>query len=253
MVDLHRFKTLILKELNIDLFSYKEEQLHRRLKSFFIRNGITDIDKYVQLIKRSTDEREKFLDFVTINVTEFYRNPELFKELSDLLEANKYQNMKIWSAACSNGCEPYSVAIMLLEIGINNFSIIATDLDPTIIKRAKEGVYDEIDLKNLSPAIIRKYFDKIEDKYYITSKIKKHITFKNHDLLMDKYEKDFDLVLCRNVVIYFNSEAKEKLYKEISQSIKKDGLFFVGATENIHDYNKYNFDKIGSFIYKKKQ
>lgn len=252
MVDLYKFKTLILKELNIDLFSYKEEQLHRRLKSFFTRNGITNIEEYVQLIKRNFNEREKFLDFVTINVTEFFRNPELFKELSNLIQCNKYQNMKIWSAACSNGCEPYSVAIMLLEIGVNNFSILATDLDPTILKRAKEGVYEEIDLKNLTQDIITKYFEKIGDKYYISSKIKKHITFRNHDLLMDKYEKDFDLVLCRNVVIYFNSEAKEKLYKEISQSIKKDGLFFVGATENIHDYNRFNFDKIGSFIYKKK-
>lgn len=252
MVDLYKFKTLILKELNIDLFSYKEEQLHRRLKSFFTRNGITDIEDYVRTIKNNFNEREKFLDFVTINVTEFYRNPDLFKELSSLIASNKYQNMKIWSAACSNGCEPYSVAIMLLEIGINNFSIIATDLDPTIIRRAKEGIYDEVDLKNLSPDIIIKYFDKIDGMYHISSKVKKHVTFKNHDLLMDKYEKDFDLVLCRNVVIYFNSEAKEKLYKEISQSIKKDGLFFVGATENIHDYNKFNFDKIGSFIYKKK-
>lgn len=252
MVDLYKFKTLILNELNIDLFSYKEEQLHRRLKSFFARNEITNINEYVQLLKRNSTEREKFLDFVTINVTEFYRNPELFKELSDLLETNKYQNMKIWSAACSNGCEPYSIAIMLLEIGVTNFSIIATDLDPTIIKKAKEGIYHEVDLKNLSPAVIAKHFNKIGDKYYISSKIKQYITFKTHDLLMDKYEKDFDLVLCRNVVIYFNSEAKEKLYEKISQSMKKDGLLFVGATENIHDYNKFNFDKVGSFIYTKK-
>lgn len=253
MIDLPKFKTLVLNELNLNLFAYKEEQLHRRLNSFFSRNAIVDIDDYVKLIKNNSREREKFLDFVTINVTEFYRNPELFKELSDFIEKDKKRNLKIWSAACSNGCEPYSVAILLLELGMNDkFNILATDLDPTIIKKAIEGSYDEIDLKNLPKEIINKYFTKVDQKYIISNVVKKHVTFKTHDLLMDKYEKDFDLVLCRNVVIYFNADAKEKLYTNISKSIKKDGLFFVGATENIHDYLNYDFEKIASFIYKKK-
>lgn len=252
MVDLERFKTLILRDLNVDLFSYKEEQLHRRLKSFFSRNEITDIDAYSKLLATNATEREKFLDFVTINVTEFYRNPELYKDLSNLLKERGHQKLKIWSAACSNGCEPYSVAILLNELGHTNFTIYATDLDPTIIKKAQEGSYDEADIKNLPQSIVNKYFKEVDNKYIINNIVKKNVIFKTHDLLMDKYDSDFDLVLCRNVVIYFNTEAKEKLYKNISSSIKENGLFFVGATENIHDYNRYGFEKISSFIYIKK-
>lgn len=252
MVDLDRFKKLIRTELNIDLFSYKEEQLHRRLKSFFIRNNITNIDEYVKTLSSNLKEREKFLDFVTINVTEFYRNPELYKDLSELLKKRGTPNLKVWSAACSNGSEPYSVAILLTELGFSGFTIHATDLDPNIIKKAKEGIYEDIDVKNLPEAILSKYFTKANNKYHISNSIKKTVTFKTHDLLMDKFEKDYDLVLCRNVVIYFNTEAKDKLYKNLSESIKTNGLFFVGATENIHDYSKYNFDKLSSFIYIKK-
>lgn len=252
MVNLDRFKELIKRELNIDLFSYKEEQLHRRLKSFFIRNNITNVDEYVKILSKNDSEREKFLDFVTINVTEFYRNPELYRDLSELLKKRVNTNLKVWSAACSNGCEPYGIAIMLTELGYTNFTIHATDLDPNIIKKAKEGIYEDIDVKSLPKELLNKYFTKVNNRYHLSNNIKKTVSFRVHDLLMDKFEKDYDLVLCRNVVIYFNSEAKEKLYKNISESIKKDGLFFVGATENIHDYNKYNFDKLSSFIYIKK-
>lgn len=252
MVDLNKFKTIIKEKLNINLFLYKEEQLDRRLNSYFIRNNIDNIELYAQKIATDRDEKEKFLDYVTINVTEFYRNPELYADLAEVLKSRGNQSFKIWSAACSNGAEPYSVAIMLTELGFTSFKIHATDLDPNIIKKAKEGVYEEIDIRNLPPKLLEKYFTKKDGKYYIQDYLKRNITFKVHDLLMDRFEKDYDLVLCRNVVIYFNAQAKEMLYEKISGSIKQNGLFFVGATENIHDYNKYNFDKVSSFIYRKK-
>lgn len=252
MIDLNRFKALIKEKLNIDLFLYKEEQLNRRLKSFFARNKIEDLEEYAKKISIDKCEKEKFLDYVTINVTEFYRNPELYKDLSNIIKSRGNQHLKVWSAACSNGAEPYSVAIMLTELGFTSFTIHATDLDPNIIKRAKEGIYDEIEIKSLPKDLLDKYFTKKQDKYYILESLKKNISFKVHDLLMDKFEKDYDLVLCRNVVIYFNAEAKDMLYEKISNSIKQNGLFFVGATENIHDYNRYNFEKVSSFIYKKK-
>lgn len=252
MVDLDRFKVLVKEKLNINLFLYKEEQLDRRLKSYFTRNKIDDLDEYARKIASDKAEKEKFLDYVTINVTEFYRNPELYRDLSKVIQSRGNQNLKIWSAACSNGAEPYSIAIMLTELGFSSFTIHATDLDPNIIKRAKEGIYDEIEIRSLPKDLLNKYFTKKKDKYYILDSLKKNVSFKVHDLLMDKFEKDYDLVLCRNVVIYFNADAKDMLYEKISNSIKPSGLFFVGATENIHDYTRYNFDKVSSFIYKKK-
>ena len=96
-----------------------------------------------------------------------------------------------------------------------------------------------------------KYFNIRDDKYYVNSKIKDKVTFKKHDLILDRYDKDFDLIVCRNVVIYFNNDVKQEIYKKFSESLKKGGLLFVGATESIYNYRDYGFEKASTFIYKK--
>jgi len=98
---------------------------------------------------------------------------------------------------------------------------------------------------------LNKYFKKVNDKYYIDDSIKKKVTFKKHDLILGTYEKNFDLIVCRNVVIYFNNDTKEAIYSKFAESLKKGGLLFVGATETIYDYKKYGFEKASTFIYRK--
>lgn len=251
MIDIIYFKKKVKEKLNIDLFLYKEEQLHRRIKSFLLSNKIDDIDNYINKMAFDDIEKNKFIDFITINVTEFFRNPNLYKDLSDLIYSKGYTKLKVWSAACSNGAEPYSIAIMLMELGISNFQIYATDIDKFIIDKAIQGIYDKYELKNVPKELIDKYFIKKNENYYIKDIVKKNVSFKVHDLLMDNFDRGYDLVLCRNVVIYFNIKAKDMLYENISKVIKKEGLFFIGATENISDCDKYNFKKLTSCIYEK--
>ena len=98
---------------------------------------------------------------------------------------------------------------------------------------------------------LNKYFKIVDDKYYINEKIKKMVTFKKHDLILDSYENNFDLIVCRNVVIYFNNDIKQEIYEKFSRSLKKGGLLFVGATESIYNYREYGFEKASTFIYKK--
>ena len=195
------------------------------------------------------------MDFITINVTEFYRNPELFSELELELKNNllkQTSNLKIWSAACSIGCEPYTLAMMLDKISsLGNHKIIATDIDNTILKKAKEGIYTKNEMKSVKDSDINKYFKIQDDKYYISDKIKNMVEFRKHDLILDNYEKDFDLILCRNVVIYFNNDVKQEIYSKFSKSLKKGGLLFVGATESIYNYRDFGFEKGSTFIYKK--
>jgi chemotaxis protein methyltransferase CheR len=254
-MDLQQFKTWVQKEFGINLFAYKENQLHRRILSLMSRVGVKDIDEYVKLLKTDSGQRQKFLDFITINVTEFFRNPELFKELEKEIEIycrEKNSNLKIWSAACSIGAEPYSLAIILDNLNKNsNNSIIATDIDTTILERAKKGEYALSEIKNIEKANLGKYFNKVDDKYHIDTKIKNMVTFKKQDLILDNYEKGFDLIVCRNVVIYFNQDIKEKIYEKFSDSLKKGGLLFVGATESIYNYKDYGFEKASTFIYRK--
>ncbi len=160
--------------------------------------------------------------------------------------------LKIWSAACSIGAEPYSLSIIMDEISPNKkHKIIATDLDMTILQRAKEGIYAQAEIKNVKKERLEKYFTKEGEKYKIKSSIKNVVTFKKHDLILDNYEKDFDLIVCRNVVIYFNQDIKDNIYKKFSESLKKGGLLFVGATESIYNYKDYGFEKVSTFIYRK--
>lgn len=253
-MDFTEFHNWIYREFNINLNAYKQEQLNRRIGSLMSRIDIKSLEDYKKLLQSDNKERQRFLDFITINVTEFFRNPELFKELEKALKSYLLNNnkLKVWSAACSIGCEPYSIAMMLNEInpmGRNN--IVATGIDSTILKRASLGEYVQAEMKNIDEDYRKKYFKLEKDKYIINNKIKSMVRFKKHDLILDNYEKDFDLIVCRNVIIYFKNDVKKEIFKNFSNSLKKGGLLFVGATESIYNYKEYGLEKVSTFIYKR--
>ncbi|MHC6179272.1 CheR family methyltransferase [Clostridium sp. JNZ X4-2] len=254
-MDMDYFEHWVLREFNINLSAYKPNQLHRRINSLMSRVGVKSIEEYIALLKADSMQRQKFLDFITINVSEFFRNPEIFEELKVKLKEellSKNNSLKIWSAACSIGAEPYSVAMYLNELSpLGRHKIIATDIDNTIIERAKKGEYVLSEIKNVKKEYLNKYFTVKDDKYIISDRIKNLVTFKKHDLILDNYENNFDLIICRNVVIYFNQDVKDKIYKKFSESLKKGGLLFVGATESIYNYKDYDFEKASTFMYRK--
>jgi len=151
-MDFTRFYKFVLQEFDIDLLGYKPNQLQRRILTMMSRCGANNLDEYMVLIKKDKTVRIKFLDYITINVTEFYRNPQMFVELNSFIKSElNYNNpLKIWSAACSIGSEPYSVAMMLKELSPRGrHKIIATDLDENILKRAKAGEYSNAEIKNI--------------------------------------------------------------------------------------------------------
>lgn len=254
-MDFNEFHKWIYKEVGINLSAYKPEQLNRRINSLMTRVGIKSLEEYSKVIKTDSGQRQKFLDFITINVTEFFRNPELFVDLEKQIAQELLPNnssLKIWSAACSIGCEPYTIGMILNKLSPNGrHNIIATDIDDTILARAKVGEYTQNEMKGVNNSDLSKYFSIKDDKYYIESKIKSMVTFKKHDLILDKYDIGFDLIVCRNVVIYFNNDIKQEIYQRFSNSLKKGGLLFVGATESIYNYRDYGFEKASTFIYKK--
>ncbi|GAB6167728.1 protein-glutamate O-methyltransferase CheR [Clostridium carnis] len=254
-MDFNDFHSWAFKELGVNLNAYKPEQLNRRIGSLMSRIGISSLEEYKKLLIKDDDQRKKFLDFITINVTEFFRNPELFKELEKAIKnelLSKGNKLKIWSAACSIGCEPYTIAMILKEINSSyKHTILATDIDSTILQRAKKGEYTLAEMKNIDDYLLKKYFVKSEKNYIIDNGIKSMIEFKKHDLIVDNYEKGFDLIVCRNVVIYFKNEIKQEIFKKFTNSLKEGGLLFVGATESIYNYKEYGLDKVSTFIYKK--
>ncbi len=161
--------------------------------------------------------------------------------------------LNIWSAGCSIGAEPYSLSMIMKEMTPGKrHRILATDLDIEILAKAKKGVYMENEIKSLSPERRQKYFDKLPDnKYAVKEDIKSCIEFKRHNLLKDPFEKDFDLILCRNVVIYFTEEAKDQLYTRFFGALKPGGILFVGATEAILNFRKMGYTSYQPFFYQR--
>lgn len=243
------------KNLTLDLHSYKEKQLQRRINTIMNRSGLSSLKDYSELLMTDAKALESFRDYLTINVTDFFRNENLFNEFERVLNDElipEFKKVKIWSAACSIGSEPYSLAmIMNNKKTALDGKIIATDIDEKILNRAKKGLYKETELKNLPEQYKKLYFTMADENFQINSSIQKMVQFKKHDLLRDRYPANLHAIVCRNVMIYFKEDAKNAIYQRFSESLVKGGVIFTGATESIHQPEKFGLEKVGSFIYKK--
>lgn len=251
------FKQSIYDMTKIDLNSYKERQMKRRIEALITKHGINSYTDYVTKLKTDKIAFDEFINYITINVSEFYRNPEqwvlLEKEVFPYLQEHFGKDLKIWSAACSTGDEPYSLVMLLSKfLPLNKIKVIATDIDKNVMAKAMTGLYNIKSLKALPDEFLNKYFVKINDKtYQISDQIKACVEFKQHDLLSDPYPSNCDMIVCRNVLIYFTDEAKNKIYSDFNKALKKDGLLFVGSTEQIIQAGQIGFHNFKSFFYKK--
>lgn len=257
MGDYEVFKQKILQLTKIDLNSYKERQMRRRIDSLINKAKIKSYDEYVEALKKDKDLLEEFVAYLTINVSEFYRNPDQWKlmekEVLPYLFDKFGQNIKIWSAACSTGDEPYTLVMVLSKfLPLDKIQIIATDIDKQVLEKAQLGMYDEKSLKGLPVEFKNQFFNKINDRtYQVKEDVKKRVKFQQHNLLKDPYPDRCDMIVCRNVMIYFTEEAKHVMYRKFNDSLKKEGILFVGSTEQIIAPQEYNFSAMQSFFYKK--
>ena len=255
MSDYIQFVEGIKRKTGIDLALYKEAQMKRRLTSLYEKKGYRDFVDFLRALEQDRDLMNEFLDRMTINVSEFYRNGKRWEVLEKkifpkLLQTNK--RLKIWSAACSTGEEPYSLVMVLSQlVPLSQIQVIATDLDENVIQKAKLGLYPERSLAEVPKDIQAKYFEKEGNFFKVKDEIKRCVTFKKHNLLKDNYESNFDLIVCRNVMIYFTEEAKDQIYSNFSKSLRKDGILFVGSTEQIFNPSRYNFEVEDTFFYRK--
>jgi chemotaxis protein methyltransferase CheR len=255
LIDYEGFKSKILKLTGIDLSSYKERQMRRRIDSLIRRNNYDDYDLYYKALVQDPKLYDEFINYLTINVSEFYRNPSqweiLEKEIMPaILKINK--RPKIWSAACSTGEEPYSLVMMLSRLmDLNSIKIMATDIDDGAVAKAKRGIYIPKSLANLPKDLIFNYFEKSGDNYKISDKIKNCVDFRHHNLLDDKYPENCDLIICRNVMIYFTEEAKALMYHKFRESLTNTGVLFVGSTEQIILSQRYKLEPLKTFFYKR--
>lgn len=250
------FKKQVKDLTTIDLNAYKEKQMKRRIDTLISKHGVTTYNDFVSLLKSDKKVYQEFVNYLTINVSEFYRNVEqwnvLEKEIFPALIKKFGTKLKIWSAACSTGDEPYSIVMALSsQIPINQIKIIATDIDSQVLEKAQAGIYNEKSLAGVPEQYKNKYFIKEGNNYRISDEIKRQVEFKKHDLLKDPYPDNCHLIVCRNVLIYFTEEAKNEIYGKFSKSMINNGILFIGSTEQIVQYRDFNFQRHSAFFYEK--
>lgn len=250
------FKKNIDSLVNIDLNYYKEKQMKRRIISLMNRNGYNEFNDYFLALKSDKELLNQFINYLTINVSEYYRNPTqwqvLEKEILPTIIGKQKRALKVWSAACSTGEEPYSLVMLLTKFyDLRDIKVLATDIDSEAMRKAKVGLYTEKSLESLPLRFKEKHFEKIGSSYKIKDEIKNRVEFKKMDLLKDSFPLNMDLITCRNVMIYFTDEAKELLYSKFHNSLNENGIFFVGSTEQIILPERYNFKSVKTFFYKR--
>ncbi len=249
-------KKEVLALTGIDLDSYKEKQMKRRIDTLISKHKIEGYDKYVQGLKTDKALFEEFVNYITINVSEFYRNPDQWQLMDQTvipeLIGKFGKNLKIWSAACSTGDEPYSLVMALSRhLPLSNIKIYATDLDKQVIAKAKVGLYTEKSVASVPADLKKKYFTQVGSSYKISDEIKSHVEFKEHNLLKDPYPTEYHMIVCRNVLIYFTEEAKDMVFRKYYKSLASGGVLFIGSTEQIINYREMGFERKNSFFYQK--
>ncbi len=250
------FKVEIRKLTGIDLNMYKY-QIHRRVHMLMSQWRMTDYVEYLRVIREDAQKKREFLDYITINVSEFFRNPARWWTLRDkviplLLESKPRRGLKLWSAGCATGEEPYSLAILAGEMGLGGASVIAMEIDEGALRKARVGLYSERQLVNVPEDWKKRHFSPADPGMFkVSGEIRQAVDFRRGNLLEDPFPEAVNLVLCRNVVIYFSAETKRRLYRKFFESLAPGGFLMVGATEQIFGYREIGFEAAGPFLYRK--
>lgn len=257
--DFRNIKSIVESKAGIILNEQKKAMIYGRLAPRIRKLKLKDFKEYCLLLTDpSVNELEELIDIITTNVTKFFREDHHFeflgkyaKELVKRKQLDK--TLYIWSAGCSTGEEPYTIAMTLQESLPEGwgYNILATDLCTTALSHAKTGVYDLAQAKDIEPGMLQKYFQRgkgnLDGKIRVRPSLHQNITFEKLNLMNEvNFSHRFDIVFCRNVIIYFDKEFKLQLLKQYHQALKPDGYLIIGHSESIYGME----DKFGRTEYK---
>jgi chemotaxis protein methyltransferase CheR len=254
--DYNLLKNKILQLTKLDINSYKTQQMRRRLEAYVLKQNYPSVAAYCAMLEKTPDKQREILDYMAINVSEFFRDTVHFnnlrKNVLPALLANT-RRLNIWSAACSCGQEPYSLAMILEEITPGaQHRLIATDLDESALKQARNGgPYTPYDVRNVEKALLLKYFTCSNGNYCVNENLKKKIVFKHHNLLCDPFESSYDLIICRNVIIYFSEPVRDNLYLKFRAALKPNGVLFLGGSEVVLKPGQQGYSMLSPSFYRK--
>jgi len=257
------FREFVYKEAGISLSEHKmplvQGRLAKRLRELNLKSYL---DYYNYLLENKDSELTLFFNAISTNVTQFFREKAqwgiLEKALPLILENKK--KLRIWSAACSSGEEPYSIAMFLREkiknIESYDVKILATDISKKVLQKAIDGKYEDKQTSDIPGFLRTKYFTKKTESgktfFTVNDDIKNMITFRSFNLVYGDFsifKSKFDIIFCRNVMIYFDNETRDALVSRLHKLLEDKGIFFIGHSESIQKRDKFTL--ISSSVYKK--
>jgi chemotaxis protein methyltransferase CheR len=240
--------------LGLDLSKYKSPQVWRRVLGFGTTRGYKDPVALLAACRTDPTLKQALKHLITINVSEFFRNADAWEVLrSRYLGALLGKSItRVWSAGCSYGYEPYTFAMLVREQSATAaLRITATDVDDTILAHARASRYSEQQMVGVSPARRARFFQPVEAGWEVRPELRTLVTWRRQDLLRDRFERGFDLIACRNVVIYFTEAAKAELYANFANSLVTGGILFTGATEAISSSRERGLEPLAPGFYRK--
>lgn len=259
------FRNIIHELAGISLTERKKDLIYSRLRPYLHKNKMGSFSEYRQILTKISPQHaeiQNFINILTTNKTDFFREPQHFEYIRDILIAEwikkNTQSLHLWCCASSTGEEAYSLSLLLhrhLPTSII-FKILATDINSNVLGKARNGVYPASKLVEIPNEYqmngIKLGKGNLNDWFKNSNQIHQKIIFKNHNLMSSKPpEKNlYDIIFCRNVLIYFSSEIIQALMIKLHKSLKKDGLLFIGHTESIQN-SSHLFKQIQPSIYSK--
>ena len=247
----------VRRRMGFDLRGYKASTLVRRMGLRMARAGAESYRDYSRLLDKNPAEFDELLHTLAINVTGFFRDPQVFESLRKTVLpalASRKRKLRAWSAGCSTGEEAYSLAMLLEELRekrkISNYSVLATDLSKAVLEEATEGIYGPNRLKEIPPRA-RKFARNVGGKLSMPKSLKRSIKFQRHDLTSAVFPKGFDLILCRNVLIFYERDAQQKIVGKLASSLAPHGYLVLGSAE-ASIQPPATLAQVGKNIYKRK-
>ena len=248
----HRFKELIYSETGITMRDSKRILVSNRLRKRINALNLTSYDEYYNFLTRTNEgakELPNFIDAISTNETYFYRGDNQFEVLKKFILPELFQKkskIRIWSAGCSSGEEPYSICIVILETAGTQWKgiveIVATDINTEVIEKAKEGTYSGRTLKFVPKTLMTRYFEGVgNEKFRVREAVKEIISFKCHNLLKDEPPGfGFNIIFCRNVMIYFNKSTQKFIVDgSFNKALTHDGYLFIGHSESLSGVSEH--------------
>jgi len=243
MAELSESKYIYLRDLfasHTGIVFNDQLKLERLLTKRSIRLNLNCLDDYMKILSKDKNELIHGIEAITINETFFFRNIDQFEVIKRYFSREIGSTpFRIWSVATSTEQEPYSLAMLAYELGFMNVKIMGTDINKTVLNYAKEGIYSEIEIERTDPKYmpyIKKYTEKKGRDYKIKDCIKNMVTYKNFNLMNispSTFSTPLDMIICKNVFIYFNKKTRDKLFGIFYELLKKEGALFMGLCESL--------------------